>query len=470
MTYARALAVTLAAALTLTACARQPDAHDESPGGDPPRSRERAAGMPAFSEKLAPMAKGFYDMAWTADGYPGRNNHDGTVYEHPIYPTYVLHDYLEQYGKHPSPKLKAAIRTVAHATVRRLKPFRGALVAWYAPKPGTRHTERRYSALTQAYYAHRLRSAAELLHDRSLRTAARRAFHALTVPADKGGVRYRDRHGTSIAELPQRPNGYVLNGWQSALVSAWKYGEASGDRRAKRLVRTSARTMARMLPLYDAPEVANSRYGLTGYTHVRTVGADLRDARVSVPGEGSQGLVRGKGTELWTNHRVGPRQVNLVLSRASLPEPNVLRLDVSGPARVQVQVGEYDPLVSQPPRARWVTVGKVDKGRPRVEVGRDVLDKLAYPTNFVKKIDGRQTNVYHAIHIRNLRELGRITGDERFAKWAERWSRATCRWKEMPVYEGMYVRSNEPGARSVAVSDLCTRTQGGTGWQNFVGE
>ncbi|THV43397.1 hypothetical protein [Glycomyces buryatensis] len=51
---------------------------------------------PSFSDAFAARAAGYYRLAWTADGFPGQLQQDGSIWEHPIYPTYVLKDYLAQ--------------------------------------------------------------------------------------------------------------------------------------------------------------------------------------------------------------------------------------------------------------------------------------------------------------------------------------------------------------------------------------
>ncbi|MFE9697268.1 D-glucuronyl C5-epimerase family protein [Streptomyces sp. NPDC006270] len=452
-------AATAVAALMIASGCTMGDKTPEEAGTSISASREKA--MPAFSDGFSYMAEDFYKIAWTEDGYPGKNAGDGTVYEHPIYPTYVLQDYLKQYQDNPTPALKKALSTVAHAAVDRMVPHENSLVFWYEPGGGSRLYERHYSALTQGYYANRLHDVGALLKDQELLDAAEKAFLALTVPAEKDGVLYRDSHGVSIAEVPQQPNSYILNGWQSALASSWQYWLASGDERARDLVLESSRTMAKLLPLYDAPDVANSRYGLTGFLYVRTVGSDLEDVTVSVPGEGDFGLASAKEPSRWQNHRVDKRQVNLVLSKASFPKKNTLSIDVSKSTAVEAYVGEYDPLSSSPVKGEWIEIGRVGPDSPDLQVPWDVVNKTVYPTNFVKKIDSKNTNVYHSVHVKRLTELAEATKLQELQKWADRWADAMCRWDSLPQYEGLYARPvagiHEPGTEraSLPVEDIC---------------
>jgi hypothetical protein len=221
--------------------------------------------------------------------------------------------------------------------------------------------------------------------------------------------------------------------------------------------------MAEVLPLYDAERLTNSRYGLTGfvYLRLRTDGTPTRvlDARVEVPGEGSFPAPPRSGSR-WQNYlfeedlepdgttlRGSSVQMNVVLSRASRPARNRLRFTLDAPEAVDVvveaYVGRYDPLKSSPVDPRWTEVASVTT-QPReaavVQLPASLVDKVVYPTNFVKKIDGQNTNVYHPIHIRRLRELADITGMRDFDVRADRWESYICRWAAMDIYAGLSVR------------------------------
>jgi hypothetical protein len=447
-------AIVATVGLAATACAHVPGVTVRTHGQQDTDRDRRGDGrsgakepMPPFDGPFAAMAAGYYRLAWTADGYPGRREKDGSIYGHPLYPIYVLHNYIDQNTAHPTAPLRDAIGKVARAAVTRMGHYQGALVFWYAPGTVTRQPRRHYSALTQARYAQWLWRAAEVTGDGDLRSAARGAFRSLTLPASRGGVLFRDRNGTSLAEVPTQPNSYVLNGWQSALVATWDYYKESGDPNAAHLVRDSAKTMLRLLHVYDAPEAANSRYSLTGYTYLRTVGTNLKNAVITVPGEGVFGLTGLRSR--WENHRVDARRVSLVLSMASSPKPNLVWLKVDRPARVQVRVGSYDALQSGPVRTHWVGIGTVSPRHPTIKIPWSVTRSVAVPTNFVKRIGGKHTNVYHPIHVNRLRRLAKITGIGQLDRWATRWSEAMCTWGTR--YRGLYVstgRSTAPTHRA----------------------
>lgn len=425
--------------------------------------------MPPLTGELHRIAD-YYRMDWLPDGYPGRRA-DHEIWAHPIYGAYALKDYLEQLERRPSEELREALRTVAAAALARMNVHEGALVFWYeVDRDNSRATERHYSGLTQGYYAVYLARAGLLLGDQALVEAADQVFASLMIPVDKGGVYSSGMAGPSIAEVSQRPHSYILNGWQSALAAILEYAEVTAQTEARQLGHDSAQEMARLLPLYDAPALRNSRYGLSGFVYARLIfrGSEpssvaVRGTRVAIPGEGGMRVDRVGGRR-WQNH-VLPQDVgdadgevlrpvanllrfNLVLSRISYPQVNRLMCEVTSPGGVVVEVqvhrGRYDPLTVSQANNAWVTVARVEcpQGNSVLDVPLpwDVAELVAYPTNFAKKIDGQQTNVYHAVHINRLRELATATGVRGLAEWADTWLRYVREWPAMPVYEGLQVR------------------------------
>jgi hypothetical protein len=434
--------------------------------------------MPAFSESFEGLATDYYRIAWSQDGYPGREEADGSVYEHPIYPIYVLQDYIKQWSEHPTTELENGIGTVAQAAVERLDRFRGALVMWYEPDPSAARLYRRhFSALTQSYYALWLYKAGDVLKDQRLKRAAGEAIDSLFIPVERGGVLHRDSRGISLAEVPQEPNSLILNGWQSALMSIHGYGELSGSLRAAGFVKRSAKAMARLLPLYDVPNLANSRYGLTGFLYVRLslserVSVRLERMSVTVPGEGSFDVMSVPDPSRWQNHLVAEdfddgwmastqARANIVVSLASLPRHNRIGLDLDAQrpvdAKLEAFVGRYDPLTSASLDGRWMEVGRlrIGRGTSRTQIALPwrVVRSAAYPTNFAKVIEGHNTNVYHTTHIRRLEELAEVTGIRKLSNWAHKWKSYMCRWGEMKTYEGLWGR--RLSGESAPVGNLC---------------
>jgi hypothetical protein len=418
--------------------------------------------MPPFSNSLQKM-QDFYRIKFLPDGYPGRD--DG--WAHPIYGVYVLNDYLRQYSASPSEELKEALTTVAYAVVNRMEEHRGALVFWYeaAPERGARLYRKHYSGLTQGYYAESLYRVGELLGDPELIDAAGRVFDSLTISVEEGGVLHNTIHGPVIAEVPQEPNSWILNGWQSALISVHRYAELSKSKKAHDLFKKSTKAMAGMLHLYDVEDLANSRYGLTGFTYLRInpsgSGVALRNAAIVVPGEQSVAIDTNEGTR-WQSyffdadttsieHGVkivgSSARLNAVLSIASSPKPNRLEFDFDAgrPMEITIDIllGSYDPLSSAPVNNKWVELTKltaVPGARVSVDIPVEVIKQIAYPTNFRKKISGEQVNVYHPIHVLRLRQLANVSGIEELKIWSDRWESYICNWAYISRYDGYKVR------------------------------
>ena len=439
--------------------------------------------LPPF-QHLEPLRE-FYRLEWLPDGFPARRIEDGSLAPHPLYGVYVLRDYVRQHRRSPSPALARALGIVADAALARMELFRGALVFRYPRALETgRALADRYSGLTQAYYAVTLYEVYEETGNELYRDAAELSFRSLLVPEEDGGVLYRWGDEVAIAEVPARPRDLVLNGWQSALISTDQYARLSGSVAARQLFEESSATMARLLPLFDARQYRNSRYALAGPADARltispeTSGVTLTDVRIHIPKDGAFAITPGPLSR-WKMHldpsdvaaadgilRPRSRQIDmaLVLSRISHPRPNELRLTIEAPRKTKLELellaGRYDPLAAYEVDRAWrqVATRTVPRGRGevRLAIPWQVADLVAYPTNFRKILEGRRTNVYHAIHILRLAELHELTGDPVFAEFADRWRRDVCAWSEMDLYAGLLVRSYwTPGESGVEPSRLC---------------
>ena len=192
----------------------------------------------------------------------------------------------------PSERLASDMLAFARVAIRRMEPYRGALVFRNPPELGfIRSPGLRYSGLTMAYYAVYLAAVGRITGDRAVAAAADGCFRSLLVPETEGGVLYTwNETDVAIAEIPGRPADLTLNGWLSILVSVHEYGTVSGSAVAKRIFRTSATTMANLLPLYDVRELRLSRYALSGPIDARLrlsdpQGVTLTDAKVVIPGD-----------------------------------------------------------------------------------------------------------------------------------------------------------------------------------------
>lgn len=436
--------------------------------------------MPPLSSSLQ-EAQDYYRFGFLEDGFPGRSTSEGLRLE-PIYGVYVLNDYLKQHVRAPSASLRSAIATVAHSAVRRMDDHAGALVFWYDPDPRyARLYARHYSGLTQAYYAVCLQKAGDLLDDSFLRKAARRAFESLLVPVSEGGVYSETSLGVGIAEVPQKPNSWILNGWQSVLVSINQYARLTSAPDAAELLRTSAESIAAALPLFDHSHLRNSRYGLSGFVYLRLRTAhpvtDIADVRLEVPGEGEFPMSES-GTSRWQNYLLtqdlredgAPSgrtvRMNVALSRASYPRPNRIKMRLTMPTsteiRVEAHVGRYHPVSSSPVKTRWKQLQQHLLAEGTHDLTFELpwteeLDLIGYPTNFLKKLNGQFTNVYHSVHIKRLYELHTIEAIPAFEQWAKTWSGYICDWARMPMYRRLRVRDYSQGLDVVTPEEYCRR-------------
>jgi hypothetical protein len=434
--------------------------------------------MPPLSANLSRL-QDYYKFRFLPDGYPGKLD-GGQVIAHPIYGTYVIADYRRQYQDHPTPELRDAILKVSHAAIARMEPLRDALVFWYPEALNvSRQPGKHYSGLTQAYYAVELYRAYQVTGDQTLRDASEKCFRSLLIPAEEGGVHYAWEDNVAVAEVPTSPRDLILNGWLSILASVHVYADLTNSGEAHALFDQSAATVARLLPLYDDPALNNSRYGLTGPLSIRfkTEGSfdDVRIAnlRLDIPKEDAFDIpVRSGGR--WENFvdpatataadgGVSPKgrvvRANVVLSRLSYPAENVVRFSLTTPRdlnlTLEAYIGRYDPLASEQVDESWHPVRTIalSAGTTDVEIGLpwDLVDLVAYPTNFVKNIDGKSTNVYHSVHISRLRSMAEWTGNDVFSQWADRWEGYVCAWASMPLYHGLFVRDYRVDSDEISV-------------------
>ena len=420
--------------------------------------------MPEFSKEFRQAARS-YGLTWLHDGFPGVDR-DGDKQPHPILGVYVLADYLRQHQRQPRESLVAAISRVANSAVRRMQSVGDALIFSYPADPNnySRATHSHPSGLTQAYYALTLLRAAKVTAETALEEAAHRCFRSLIIPVEQGGVLRETPWGPAIEELPSEPPSLILNGWLSALVWLWRYGRSAPSSEALELLKASTSAMIEMLPLYDDPANLTSRYGLSGFAYVRlrfprsSMIERIDGIRVEVPHFSTYEVVSTSGASRWSpyifaddvqpaqhGHRPTGRSVraNLIFCRSSLTAGNkiifALEAKTEHHMKLEVQVGEYDPLRAAPARPRWTALDQipVEPGRMEIaiEVPPSLLDVTVYPTNCKKIIEGRQTNVYHGIHIDRLRTLARALGDSRARDWAQRWTDYAAEWPNHPLYQ-----------------------------------
>lgn len=411
----------------------------------------REPAMPALRESRREIYS-YYRMQFLPDGYPGKRTDKGLV-PHPIYGTYVILDYLSQYRQTKDTRYLDAARTVADAALSRMTEVgEGEGLAFlYTPEmalsslPGSF-----FSGLTQARYVDALSILWRDSGDDRYAAAAARCLESLFIPVDRGGVLREAHGGAVIEEWPHMMMGdYTLNGWTTAILLVADYARRTGSKSAKALADRNLDALENLLPLYDMPEIANSRYRLSGKFSVKLdmSGTAVRFVRgaVDIPGEGVF-PIGSDDTSRWHNYArlaAGRRRLtmNVNLNYASFPAENTvdveLAADRSGSARIRLPRWDWSPT-GPVPEAEWVEAGSValhaGVNRIVLPIPWDKAPYVAAPTDFTKKINGRNYNSYHFIHFRNLRALLKHRDSDMFRHYADRWESYTKAWPSMPLY------------------------------------
>ncbi len=393
----------------------------------------------------------FYKMQFMRDGYPGKRTRNGLV-AHPILGAYVIRDYVRHFNRSGDRTYLDAAVKVADAAIARMVPFRGGLVFQYTDEMGlTSKGGTFYSGLTQSRYLLPLAGLWKASGEQRFLDAAERMLSSLEVPVAEGGVARAVGDGLVIEEYPDSEIGhYTLNGWTTTMVVLAHYAELAGSERARTLLRRNVAALKVLLPLYDMPDMANSRYRLTGSTLLKLEAdapVSFVSGRVVVPGEGAFDIRRDT-TDPWHNfveraHRgVRALRVNIVMSRISHPAQNEVHLRIAAAtatqAKVSIETGEYDIRNNRPGNRSFRALTSVSLAPGDndvvISVPWDAVPLVAYPTNFGKKIGDSYYNVYHFIHVRNLEQLYGHTREPVLRDYALRWKAYAERWPAMPIY------------------------------------
>jgi hypothetical protein len=428
---------------------------------------------PATLPPLKATTQSIYHLEFAPDGFPCRRGANGELEANPIYGKYAIQDYLLQAEQTGEQRYLDAAATVARAAIARMEPFRDGLVFWYGAEQDTkpvRNRARHYSGLTQSHYLVMFQRLATRTAAVEFAEAAGRVLQSLLIAAQDGGVLYERDHGTIIAETPLEPNDVVLNGWLTAMLNVKEYADLSGSEQAQELFASNLSALDAALPLFDVPELRNSRYGSAGFAYFkltlpsRRLAATpyrVRDVAVHVPGERRYTVTQTEGSrwESWIfltdveRYEGGEAtlanrsmRLNLVVNSLSRPATNDLELTLASPAagaaRLELWRGGYDPRSAAPSRdPAWVEIGQatIERGENHLRFPLDwaVADLVAYPTSFLKQVEGRFFNVYHFLHVDQLRRLHDATGDPQLRDYADRWSGYVDEWASMEAYAGV---------------------------------
>ncbi|WP_167752772.1 D-glucuronyl C5-epimerase family protein [Pusillimonas caeni] len=418
------------------------------------------AEMPPLPEHRAAVYS-YYKLKFLEDGYPGRET-DHRIVPHPIYGTYVITDYLRSWRETGDKSFLQGAIKVGDAALKRMNDRNGALVFYYTPEmkltsmPGTF-----YSGLTQGRYLGVFTDLWQATGDTKYLAAAERVLQSLLIPVKDGGVALEAKGGIVLEEWPHEVATYTLNGWTTTMLQVYEFYDRTGSEKAKLLFDHNLKALEQLLPLYDIENLSNSRYGLTGFVWMRLVFSDgflgqIKTLTLDV-GDSTEhhflintknrwlpfihdGVKAESGYPLPVTKKVV--QINTLLSMISWPEPNEIHLSLLAerPGRLSVQIlsGPYDPLASSLKGDSWKSLytTEIKEGENGIDIviPWEKAALVAYPTNFAKHIASRNYNVYHFIHIKNLRRIAAITRSPTVKKYADRWESYVRKWPTIPLY------------------------------------
>ncbi|MFK3939253.1 D-glucuronyl C5-epimerase family protein [Alkalihalobacillus sp. NPDC078783] len=421
--------------------------------------------MPPFTPRLSKISKDRYKISFLPDGYPGKIIGE-KVELHPIYGIYVIRDYLYQFKKTKEERFKQAVIQVAEAAINRMEEFQDTLVFWYKDDSVFNSTSKSYySALTQSYYAEVFAQVYETIQEDRFLKAAKRVYRSLKIPVQNGGVMHLSTKGPSIQEYPMSPNGYVLNGWFSAISAVSTYASIAADTDAEVFWRDNLETLIKMLPLYDAPLLANSRYALNGIATIKLkvqhTDIEFKKVELYVPEEGNStfhvaeknlyeniiiaSTIKERNDAILTKDRRAT--LSLLTSRYSYPVENELHMEVYSPKDTLLKLSILAP--------RYTPKREVDKQKPdyhelkpipltkginliKVKLPWKPLENVARATTF-KQFGSDWHNVYHHIHLNRLHHFYELTKHPVLLHYYKKWSEAVELWENMPLYDGVKI-------------------------------
>lgn len=384
----------------------------------------------------------YYKLAWLDDGYPGRRTKQGIV-AHPLYGTYVIIDYLNEWRRTKDKQYLDAAVSVAEAGLARMQPFKGALVFFYDPSSGlTGFNDRFYSALTQARWLYAMDKLYKATKQEKFKKASEHILKSFTIPTNEGGVLQTVGGGASIEEYPHIVPIYTLNGWLTALNVLVNHAQLTGDKLAEQLIEKNLIALRKLLPLYDLPELHNSRYQLTGTARFRLKGPSIEKVQVDIPEVGLIEVKKGEQQQSkWDNVLLtenGKSELRVTLSYATSPKPNrlILTTKTNAPIEIEIGISEYNPSVTALPVSRWQEIGTFQphKNKVIIPIPWKHAYLVAYPTAFTKKIGDEYYNIYHNIHIQELLKLYKSTNIEEFKYYAEKWKSYYNKWPQDDRY------------------------------------
>lgn len=418
-------------------------------------TNERQVGLPPLQSSRKAVWE-YYRLEFLGDGYPGRKTGDELV-PHPIYGPYVIADYTAQFRQTGNICYLEAACRVADAAVKRMTEVGDGLAFMYSQE-STKVSSKKgtwYSGLTQARYIEVLDKLSSYPGAERYREPLSKILNSLTHPTEEGGVaRYTDDGGLIIEEYPSLAPDCTLNGWTTATVILGNFAARANDDQAWELFSKSVTGLERVIALYDVPEYATSRYKLGGPATIRMepfeTDVEVTHCQVRMPGSGTFDA-NTEQDPAGRNLTGGPKLVRksttgsfvLLLNRITWPTPNVaiFRINSAEDGFVHMEIGDgpFNPLVSTLSPRFYRNLGRfqVSRGVNTIEVPIGWVDAelVAHPTNFGKRIAGRQFNQYHWIHVDTLDRILRRSHSDILRYYRDRWARAPERWPGLTAYQ-----------------------------------
>ncbi|TLP75583.1 D-glucuronyl C5-epimerase family protein [Nesterenkonia sphaerica] len=418
-------------------------------------TNEAEVGFPPLqSSRRAVWA--YYRIEFLPDGYPGRRTQD-ELFAHPLYGPYVIADYVHQFRMTKKQAYLDAACKVADAALAHMTSVGEGLAFIYSQEK-TKVSRKKgswYSGLTQARYVDVFNKLLALPGTERFQGPLSGILSSLEVPVGEGGVAgAADNGGLIIEEYPSLAPDCTLNGWTTATCILRDYAKANNDEQAWNLFDRSVRGLEALVPIYDVPEYATSRYKLKGPAAVRlqpeSTELTVKSVQVDIPGAGTfdansdldpGGAALPKGPR---RIKIGQKQSFTVeLSRRTFPKPNTVLFAVeaaeNGSVRASIGDNTYDPMTSLvvPKFENDLGTFEVHQGTNFIEVPVPWVEAelIAYPTNFGKAIAGRQFNQYHWIHVDTLSKIVDETDSDLLRYYRDRWERFPKKWRAISEYQ-----------------------------------
>lgn len=411
----------------------------------------------------------FYKLWFMQDGYPGKRMDDGSISAHPIYGAYIVHDYLRLFKETKEKKYIEAAKKVADATLSHMQnvPNFNAIAFYYEDyKNLSYHAGKFYSGLTQARYLTPLFRLFKITKEEKYNTAVIKILNSLTVPQSKGGVCIQTSFGIAIEEYPHNIPTYVLNGWTTIIMELLSYSHQSKNTRAHELALKNIATLEKIINRYDCPEISLSRYQLTGFCYLKVISQAPKILRVNNVATYIDHKKYGMGAtnnrwnnfvcdnDIDENRYAKNRQVlmNVVLSQIN--DTQMIEFEIEskstkpGKLDFYISYGDYNPFVSAMPTKRWIWLDQyaIQPGINKValQVENKNLPMIGYPTNFTKKLEDGNYNVYHWMHIHNFKKINKYYESIKLEYIKKKWMEYIKEWRRVDSLDAKNIRYLRP--------------------------